>query len=364
MVSKQRKYDMHSTFRLLVCALVVLGAVRQSCARTTLKNLCRLKGQEESTIQGMGLVIGLAGTGDSTNFLPTSKALASILERMNNPLGEKGMLELKDAKNVALVMVTATVPATGARQGDLLECTVSAIGSAKSLERGVLLTTPLLGPQRGDQRVYGFAQGPLAFDDPKIKTTGKVTRGCRLEEDFHNAFLKDGRFTLVLRGSHADFQVAFEIAEMINSQRSQFGSAPTSRDRLARAIDAVNIEVTIPEHYYDDPVDFVSQVLSLPIHEPQTASGVVINERAGTIVISADVEISPVAVHVGELAIEAGQPTGGNQFVGIETSTKPTPTLKNLLQALEALKVPAAEKIAIIKEIERAGKLHGTVMIE
>jgi flagellar P-ring protein precursor FlgI len=315
----------------------------------------------------MGLVIGLAGTGDSTSFQPTIRALATMLERMNNPLGEKGMLELKDAKNVALVMVTATVPAAGARQGDQIDCTVSAIGSSKSLEKGVLLATPLLGPQTSDPRVYGFAQGPLQFDEVKIKTTARIDRGCRLEEDFSHPFVKDGKFTLVLNPSHADFQVASDVAEVINSQ-SVFGEkiSGIQEERLARALDQVNIEVRIPndKEYQDDPVGFVSQILAVPIVEPQTPSRVVINERAGTIVIDGDVEISAVAVHVGDLFVEAGQPNNGNRFVAIETATKPTPKLKSLIEALDALQVSAAEKISIIKGIERAGKLHGALVIE
>jgi flagellar P-ring protein precursor FlgI len=328
-------------------------------ARTLLKNVCRVKGQEENTIQGMGLVIGLAGTGDGANFLPTNRGLMTMLSRMNNPVGEKGLLELKDAKNVALVMVTATVPAAGARQGDRIECIVSSIGSAKSLDNGVLLTTPLLGPQVGDQRVYGFAQGPLQLDDPKIKTTARISRGCRLEEEFHNEFVMNGKFTLVLNPSHADFQVAYEIAELINSQLSF-----QSNGRLARALDQVNIEVSIPREYYDDTVEFVSQVLSLPIAEPQTASRVVINQRAGTVVIDGNVEISAVVVTQKNLVIEAGQPTSTNRFVGLETAARPTAKLKSLVEALDALKVPVEDKIAIIKDIDRAGKLHGTLVIE
>ena len=383
-------------FRFLVAILAALLIAAPADARTLLKNICRVKGQEENTIQGMGLVIGLAGTGDGANFLPTVRGLATMLERMNNPIGEKGPLELKDAKNVALVMVTATVPAAGARQGDVIECTVSSIGSSKSLEKGVLLTTPLLGPQVGnlaDQRVYGFAQGPVQLDDAKIKTTGKVSRGCRLEEDFNNPFVENGKFTLVLNRSHADFQVARDIAELIDSQLgfhfgfqrfSSSADSSTSSDQLppraplepnqgrsmgdhvplARAVDSVNIEVTIPTQFHDDPVAFVADVLSLIVTEPQTASPVVINERTGTIVFSGDIEISPVGVTHKNMVVEAGQPPSTNRFVAVETAAKPTVKLKNLVDALEALKVPPEDKIAIIKEIARAGKLHAKLVIE
>ncbi|MEI4927301.1 flagellar basal body P-ring protein FlgI, partial [Klebsiella pneumoniae] len=84
----------------------------------------------------------------------------------------------------------------GARQGDKLDCTVSSIGAAKSLNGGELFITPLQGPQVKNPRVYAFAQGQLHIDDPKLPTTAKVHQGCRLEEDFFNAFTQDGKITL------------------------------------------------------------------------------------------------------------------------------------------------------------------------
>ena len=168
---------------LALLLLTLLGEV--SFARTLVKHIARLKGQEEITIQGMGLVIGLNGTGDGPAYTPTLRSLATMLAKMNMPL-DKVNLELKDAKNVALVMVTATIPASGARQGDQLECTVSSIGAAKTLENGYLVTTALLSPHSGNDRVYGIAQGMLALDNPKAKTVARIRQGCQLEEDFLN----------------------------------------------------------------------------------------------------------------------------------------------------------------------------------
>lgn len=342
-------------------------------ARTLIKHITRLKGQEEITIQGMGLVIGLNGTGDGAAYAPTLRSLAAMLAKMNTPLGEAGLKELKDAKNVALVMVTATIPASGARQGDQLECIISSIGAAKSLENGYLVTTALLSPQAGNDRVYGIAQGPLALDNARAKTVARIRQGCRLEEDFRNEFIKDHKFTLVLNKSHADFEVAQELASSINNNLSSYlkdsinDETSTSRERqpLARALDQVNIEVTLPRQYRDDPVDFVSQVMSIQLIEPQTGGRVIINERAGSIVISGEVEVGAVAVTHNNLVIETpGVPATGSQFVGVETAPKPTAKLKSLVEALNALKVPAADQITIIKGIERDGKLHGTLVVE
>ncbi|MHC4177435.1 MAG: flagellar basal body P-ring protein FlgI, partial [Planctomycetota bacterium] len=108
---------------LLVVAAIALqlwASAAPAEGQTLLKSICRVKGQEENTLQGLGLVVGLNGTGDGGRSLPTIRSLAKVMNLMGEPLGASGLTELKDAKNVALVTVTATVPAAGARQGDKL----------------------------------------------------------------------------------------------------------------------------------------------------------------------------------------------------------------------------------------------------
>jgi len=335
-------------------------------ARTLLKNICRVKGQEENTLHGLGIVVGLKGTGDGGDFLPTIRSLATALQLMGNTVGKGGALEFRDAKNVALVMVNVTVPAAGARQGDKLDCTVNSIGAAKSLVGGTLFMTPLQGPQvpspgptMGASRVYGFAQGPVHLDDLKTPTSGKIHQGCRLEEDFFNVFSKDGKITLVLDKNHADFQVAQDIAELINSQLN----FQSHEGYLAKALNQGNIQVAIPRQYREDPVLFISQVLSLPTLEPQAEARVVINQRAGSIVIGGDVEIGAVVVTHKNVVIETGS-ASGPRFVPVDVDKTSSAKLKSLVESLNAVKVPTEDIIEIIKGLERNGKLHGALIIE
>src|SRR4051794_6359750 len=135
--------------KLLLAFCVVSALVGEATARTRLKNICRIKGQEENVLRGWGLVIGLNGTGEA-NDPPTMQALARALEVMGNPLAptdakQSSFDALKKAKNAAVVMVTATVPATGARRGDKIDCSVAAY-NGKSLEGGMLAFASLLGP--------------------------------------------------------------------------------------------------------------------------------------------------------------------------------------------------------------------------
>src|SRR3954466_8471330 len=136
-----------SHFRLsiasLACGLALLfvGAAQ---AEFHIGDVCRVKGQEENILHGMGIVAGLKGTGDGDSK-PTQRALAQMMEIMARvgpaPSGLK-LDELKNAKNVALVFVTAKVPPGGAQPGDLSDCTISAV-SAKSLEGGYLMISAL-----------------------------------------------------------------------------------------------------------------------------------------------------------------------------------------------------------------------------
>lgn len=357
---------MNGSLRTTLAALALSVLLTAPAAATQIKSLCRVKGQEENTLQGMGLVVGLKGTGDGASSLPTLRNLAAAMQNMGSPLGKNGLTELKDAKNVALVLVTATVPAAGARQGDRIECTVSSIGSAKSLAGGRLFTTLLLGPDPRNPKVFATAQGWVTLDNPAMPTSGRVRGGCQLEEDFFNPFLLDGKFTLVLERSYADFEVVQQVSDAINSGRLRHQS---TGEPIARAINQNNIEVTVPKQYLQDPVDFVAQVLSLDVTQVPVGARVVINERAGSIVIGEEVEIGAAVVSHKNVVIETGGAaaagnSSGGRFVPVDSSTTPSAKLKTLVESLNAVHVPTEDVIEIIKGLERDGKLRGQLIIE
>ena len=355
---------------LVILSLLLSATSASAAGQLALKSICRIKGQEENSIQGLGLVVGLKGTGDSASYLPTIRSVAKIMSVMGNTVGSAALPELKDTKNVALVVVTATIPAAGARQGDKIDCVVSSIGSAKSLAGGRLFLTPLIGPDSRHQRVFAFAEGAITIENPATPATGRVHDGCRLEEEFFNVFQKDNKITLVLDKNHADFQVAQDLVEQLNSQ---FRMQTSSEQPPARAVNQGNIEVVIPGQYREDPVSFISQVLALRIMEPRTGARVVVNERTGSIVISGDVEIGAVAVTHKNLVIETGgaggAASGGSAakpFVGVDTAdpASMSPKLKSLVEALNAVHLPTEDIIEVIKGLDRDGQLHAPLIIE
>ncbi len=352
----------NQTSLLLIAAFVAVAFVPHAEARTRLKNICRVKGQEQNTLQGLGLVVGLNGTGDGAKSLPMIRSLATAMELLGVPVND--LRELDDAKNVALVMVTATVPPQGARQGDQVDCQIASVGGAKDLTGGTLMLTALVGPQPGNDRVYALASGSLMIESPRSPLTGVIHGGCRLEQDFFNAFSDGDKITLVLNKNHADFQVAQDVAELINSQLS-FQSGDRNREYLAKALDQVNIEVRIPDQYRDDSVLFVSQVIGLPLLEPQIEARVTVNRKRGSVVISGDLEIGAAVVSHRNIVVDTGAATlPEDRFVGVDPNQTSATKLAALVEALNAVKVPTEDIIDIIIGLDRNGKLHGKLIVE
>ncbi len=352
-------------FAAVVSILSVAAITSSAFAQTTINDICHVKGQEENTLQGTGIVVGLSGTGDGT-FSPTLRALAKTMTAMRVPLGQQGVADLKNAKNVALVSVTATVPATGVREGDKLNCQIASLGTAKDLSGGRLLLTPMIGPDLGtaqtSPRVYAFAQGAVSLDSPNMTTTGKIHDGCRMEENLTNAFIKDGKITLVLKNNQSSFGLANYVAEQINGNDNPL-SFESRGKRLALAVDSKNIVVTVLDQYLrEDPVLFVSQILNLPLREMRTEARVVINERAGKIVIGGNVTIGAGVVRSKNVIVETGD--GTEQFMGINSEDPDSPKLKALVEALNAVHVPTEDMIDIIKLLDRSGALHGHLIIQ
>lgn len=360
------------TLGLLLLHLGGLATV-EAAGGMRLGDMCRLKGQEINTLQGLGLVVGLRGTGDS-DAAPTARALARMMQLMGGPMAvdRAGQLNLEDvaeAENVAMVFVTAKIPAVGAQQGDALNVTVNAI-SASSLEGGHLMLTPLLGPRSDDPQVYAMAQGPLRLAQDGSSTTAIVQEGAKMEATVRASYQQDGVITLVLDRDFASFDTTQRIEDEINNLASlTLGTSAGARTpesgepARARAIDQLHVRVRIPELYRENPVKFISFLLDMSIPLSSHSTRVVINEREGVVVIGEDVEIAPVLVTHRNLRIEAG---GQGSLVEVDDGTDPTANakLKSLADALNALDVPTDDLIAIIKTLKAKGDLYGEVVFQ
>ena len=363
-------------FAAAILAVAVLIAAPADAVR--IGDVTHIKGQRTNQLNGMGLVVGLAGTGDGGKYLPAIRPLAAMLTQFANPV--LSMDELKNARNVAVVMVEATLPEYGAREGDRLDVRVTSIGAAKSLQGGRLLITPLQGPHKADKRIYALASGPLHVQNTLTPTVAVINQGATLEADIVYNWIDDSnQITLVLEDAHAGWAMAHAIAQTIR----ELSSEPGRVSAIARAVDPKNVVVTIPQTDRANPASFIAWVEGQDLLLPQSEARVKINRRTGTIIVSGDVEISPVAIsHKGLTISTAGSPTGrqGEEgFVAIDTqkpgdgrsadsdagATRRGDTrMADLIDALNQLKVPVEDRITIIEELHKTGKLHARLVVE
>lgn len=351
----------------LILSIILTFALSAPSYGVKVADITRIGGQRTNVLTGTGLVFGLKGTGDGGDFLPAMKPLAAMLTRFADPTQ---VVDLTKASNVAIVNVTATVPGTGVRNGDHIDLHVASAGAATSLHGGRLFVCPMTGPlprgDKSDSGVFALSEGAIDIEDPTSPTIGIVKGGCVMEADLPAKAIDNGRFTLILEDPSASWQTASRIAQIINDLADD-------REPLAVAVDPKNIVVTIPPAERERPDSFISRVLQLPVVLLPTEARVLINERTGTIIVTGDVEISPVVISHKGLTISTIDPKprptpqqpviGSKDVVTMDTTQAGGAKLQDLAIAFDQLKVPAEDRISIVKELYRTGKLHAKLIV-
>jgi flagellar P-ring protein FlgI len=376
-----RRADVGPTRRVLLLlvslALVLTAPWAADAASVRIKDIVNVQGVRGNDLVGYGLVVGLNGTGDSLRSIPfTEDSLVNLLERLGvNIEGE----DVK-AKNVAAVIVTATLPPF-ARSGSEIDATISAIGDAESLLGGTLVLTPLLA---ADGNVYAVAQGTViagGFEaeggaesvTQGVPTSGVIPSGARIEQEVNFTFDELQTVRLALRDP--DFTTAQRIQSAINREVGL---------EVARTLDSGTIDVAVPAAFANRVAAFVSAIENLAV-TPDLAARVVVDQRSGTIVVGADVRISEVAVSQGNLTVrvtETPQVSQPNPFgqgdtvvvprTDVEVDTEANhriavlnegTTLAELVQGLNALGVGPRDLIDILSAIKAAGALHAEFIV-
>jgi flagellar P-ring protein FlgI len=362
---------------ILLVAAVLLALSAPAGATSRVKDIADFEGVRSNMLVGYGLVVGLNGTGDSLrNSMFTQESLVAMLER----LGVSTRGNALNTKNVAAVMVTATLPPF-ARQGSRIDVSVSALGDSKSLQGGMLLVTPLLG---ADGEAYAVAQGALSVGGFQAKgdaetvtkgvpTAARIPAGAIIEREVGFALDDMTQVRLALR--NPDFTTAERIATAINER---LGTS------TARAVDPATVALPVPPAYGGRLAQLLGEIEQLPV-EPDTAARIVIDESSGIIVMGANVQISRVAVAQGNLTVrvtetpQVSQPNpladgrtvevprtnievndqSGNRMVALE----PGVTLKDLVDGLNALGVGPRDLIGILQAIKAAGALQAKIEV-
>lgn len=344
-----------------------------------IKNLATIQGVRNNQLVGYGLVVGLDSSGDQTTQTPfTVQSLTSMLGQLGINLPPGGpTLQLR---NVAAVMVTATLPAF-AKPGQPIDVTVSSMGNAKSLRGGTLLMTPLKG---ADGQVYAMAQGNLLVSGAGAAAggssvqinhlnAGRITNGAIVERAVFMPFGQDGVINLEL--NITDFSTVRRIVNVINGNLGQ---------GTAAAVDGRVIQLMAPGDS-NQRVAFMSQIENLEVQPAETAAKVIINHRTGSVVMNQSVTLDNSTVAHGNLSViinsepvisQPGAFSPQGQTVVAEraqveirsdkgslVTLRSSTSLSEVVKALNSIGATPQDLLAILQALKAAGSLRADLEI-
>jgi len=356
---------------------VVYGEPAPQLARV--KDVATIEGIRDNQLVGYGLVVGLRGTGDSSQTVFPAQTLISALERMGITVPQTGSNSASNmqVKNMAAVFVVATLPPF-TRPGYRMDITISSAGDARSLEGGILLMTPLYGP---DGQIYAQAQGALVLGGYMASsggntrqlnhpTTARIPGGALVERPVPFDLKQMHTVSVVL--NDADFHTAQRMAASIDRA---LGPA------RAHAVDSRRVEIAAAPN--EDMAALLDRVEAVEI-EVYPRARVVVNERTGTVVIGGMVRLQPVSILHGGLSVnvisetKVSQPnpfsSGSTQVVqqtAVQAQDKPVnridlkegATVEDLVQELQRTGAGARDVISILQAMKEAGALEADLEV-
>jgi flagellar P-ring protein FlgI len=342
---------------------------------TRIGDVSTVEGIRSNPLVGYGLVVGLNRTGDSQQTLFSTQSVANALRK----LGVQVSGNLIQTRNVAAVFVTAQLPPF-TRPGEQIDVNVASIGDAKSLQGGVLMMTPLDGP---DGRVYAVAQGPLILGgftagatransvQENHPTTGRIPGGANVEQDTSIDLARMHTLSILLR--EPDFTTAEDAANAINQNLGK---------PVAVAIDSRRVDVDVTASGENVP-RLMATIENIPIKVEEPAR-VVVNERTGTVVLGKEVTLGAASIMHGNLVVEitttfqvsqpapfsSGQTTvvpqttvQASQSAARHVQLKEGATVEDLVNGLLAIGATPRDIGAILEALKVAGSLQAEVEV-
>lgn len=369
------------SYRLLALLGLALIAPAIASPGVPLKTIARIQGVNGNAIVGYGLVVGLGGTGDSVRDKATRQSLRNTLQNFGVNVSERDLA----SRNSAAVMVMATLNSLD-ETGDQVDVHVASIGDARSLAGGMLVMTPLYGP---DKKLYVLAQGPVsvggykyaAFGNSVQKnqtTVGIVVNGGTVEHSLADGFPQTAQ-TIPVILDHPDFVTAQRTAEAL---KKTFPNAVVRAEQAGKVV----IRFMQPSASL---VPLIARIENTRV-VPDSTARVVVNERTGTVVAGGHVRINDVSVSQGNLQVvintryEVSQPGMfiGHTGAGVKTAIVPDThievkenpaslvhlnsgaTVGQLVSALQRLHMSTRDVIGILQAIKEAGALNARLIVE
>ena len=365
--------------RTVVCALLMAATALPGVASAAqaLRNLVSVEGVRENPLVGYGLVVGLNGSGDSTQVKYASQSVVNMLKQFGVRLPEG-----EDArnKNVAAVMVSAVFP-PGYRRGQAIDVTVSSLGDAKSLRGGQLLMTPLQGV---DGEIYALAQGAVIVGGANAEgasgskiaintsNSGLIPNGATVERMIPSDFTE--RPDVMLNVRQPSFQTVSRVVDAVDAY---FGKG------TATALNATKVSIRAPVTS-TQRMSFMAMLERLDVQEGRTRPKVVFNSRTGTVVVGEGVRVKAAAVAHGSLTVTISErpqvsqpnPLSGGQTVvtpqsdvSIEQDRKAMfkwpegASLESIISTINSLGATPDDVMSILQSLERAGALNAELIV-
>ena len=367
-------------FRSVLPATLLLAAFctmsLPATAAQVLRNLVSIEGVRDNPLVGYGLVVGLNGSGDTTQVKFSSQSVVNMLKQFGVKLPDGA--ESK-SKNVATVMVSAVFP-PGYRRGQAIDVTVSSLGDAKSLRGGTLLLTQL---RAADNETYALAQGNVVVGGlnatgksgssvtVNTPTSGRIPNGANIEREILSDFATRPTVTLNLR--HPHFETAINIVEAVNRR---FGAVATTSD-------ATSVEVIAPENP-TQRVAFMAKLEALTVNVGVDTPKVVFNSRTGTVVIAEGLRVKAAAVTHGALKVVISESSAVSQpapFGRGQTTVTPQSKvtvdqgngnmfqwpagakLQAIIDVVNSLGASPDDIMAILQALDQAGAIEGELVV-
>ena len=341
-----------------------------------IKDIARFRGVRSNTLMGIGVVVGLKGTGDTRKNPQSAAAIANYMKS----LGQDVNPALIEPKNCAVVFVRADLPAF-ANNGQILDVTVASAGDAQSLQGGLLLRSELYAI--GDKEtVYAVGEGQVSIggfgassggssQSVGFLTSGRVPSGGIVEQGAPTKLVYDGKLYIEL--ADADLTSANRIQEAINKKYPDFE---------AEAENGGTIAVTLPKGM--SPVLAMSRLEEINVMV-DNAAVIVINEKTGSIAIGGNVKIAPVAIASGSISVKieesisvsqpnpfakgdtvaiANQKVSADQGEADIAVMAPNTTVADLARIFQELRLKASDIINILQILRQQGALKARLVIQ
>jgi flagellar P-ring protein precursor FlgI len=355
---------------------LALGATVPVQAAQALRNLVAIEGVRDNPLVGYGLVVGLNGSGDSTQVKFSSQSVINMLKQFGVKVPDGTDAK---SKNVATVMVSAVFP-PGYRKGQSIDVVVSSMGDAKSLRGGALLLTPL---RAADGETYALAQGNVVVGGFSAQgksgssitvntpTSGRIPSGANIEREIPTDFNTKPTVRLSLR--HPHFETAINI---VNSINKRFGD-------IATASDATSVDVVAPANP-TQRVAFMAKLEGMNVDVGEDAPKVVFNSRTGTVVIAEGLRVRAAAVTHGSLKVvisESTKVSQPNALAGGSTVSSPQSQvtadqgpaqmfkwpagakLQSIIDVVNSLGATPDDIMAILQALDQAGAIEGELVV-